>query len=157
MEEILKIIGSNIARYRKRNGSTQAELGRALGIKGSMVSYIEKGQRKLGVDKFVEIAGLLGVGPLDLLRPAGGAGEDPSGEAPGPVTPDDLYRYARDIASAKQLCGENEDLRAFLPLVGTGEALLEKVRQLSEDHREMAHRIDRLSELLRDLSGEGRP
>ncbi len=146
---ILAVIGKNIARHRKRLGHTQSELGAALGIKGSMVSYIEKGQRKLGVDKFLEIADLLHVGPLELLKEVDG-GEDnglPTGSV-GSELPD----YARDIDTARKMCEGDEALRPFLKLVLLSESLLGTAARLGEENDELRLRLDRMAALLQKFA-----
>ncbi|MEA3060577.1 MAG: hypothetical protein QOJ94_358 [Sphingomonadales bacterium] len=46
---------------------TQAELGKALGRTQSFVSNYERGQRKLGVPEFIQIARTLGRDPAAMV------------------------------------------------------------------------------------------
>jgi len=53
---------------RKRAGVTQEELAARLGRPQSYVSKSERGERRLDVVEFVEIALALGLDPVELLR-----------------------------------------------------------------------------------------
>lgn len=52
---------------RKRQGITQEELARRLGLHKQFVSRIELGERRLDVIEFLDYSEALGVNPKDLL------------------------------------------------------------------------------------------
>lgn len=56
---------------REAAGLTQTELGKALGRTQSFVSNYERGQRKLGVPEFIQIAQSLKLDPAKLLSALG--------------------------------------------------------------------------------------
>jgi hypothetical protein len=53
-------VGRRVARARREQGMTQAELGKALGLDRTAVSKIESGQRALNALEFARLAGLVG-------------------------------------------------------------------------------------------------
>ncbi|MBN8500658.1 MAG: helix-turn-helix transcriptional regulator [Sphingomonadales bacterium] len=57
-----------IASTRKGAGVTQAELAARLGKPQSFVSKVERGERRLDVIEFCEVAEALGYGPAKLLE-----------------------------------------------------------------------------------------
>jgi transcriptional regulator with XRE-family HTH domain len=52
---------------RKAKGLTQTALAKQLGRPQAMVSNYERGQRRLDVGEFIEIARLLGLDPASLI------------------------------------------------------------------------------------------
>lgn len=52
---------------RQRRGMSQRDLARALGMAQSTLSRIERGERRVSVDRLIEIARALGVRPADML------------------------------------------------------------------------------------------
>jgi len=60
-------VGRLIREARERLGWSQGELAGHLGRSQTAVSYWEAGRRALGVDDLVQVAGVLGVAPADLL------------------------------------------------------------------------------------------
>ncbi len=65
------IIGQNIARIRKENGLTHADMEQ-YGISRAYYGKIELGLHSLTVDKIVLIAKVFGVFPSDLFKDADG-------------------------------------------------------------------------------------
>lgn len=57
-----------IASTRKAAGVTQAELAARLGKPQSFVSKVERGERRLDVVEFCQVAEALGFDPAQLLR-----------------------------------------------------------------------------------------
>ena len=57
-----------IASTRKAAGVTQAELAARLGKPQSFVSKVERGERRLDVIEFCQVAEALGVDPSELLK-----------------------------------------------------------------------------------------
>lgn len=56
---------------RKRYGLTQVELAERLGKPQSFVSKYERGERRLDVIEFIEVATALGTDPAKLIRKLG--------------------------------------------------------------------------------------
>lgn len=56
-----------IRAVRKERGVSQRELARALGVSQSTLSRIERGERRVSVDRLVAIARALGVRPSDMM------------------------------------------------------------------------------------------
>lgn len=54
--------------HRLRAGLTQQELAKRLKRSDSFISYIEKGERKLGAVELIEYCEAMGADPLRLLR-----------------------------------------------------------------------------------------
>lgn len=52
---------------RKERGVSQRDLARALGMAQSTLSRIERGERRVSVDRLIAIARALGVRPADML------------------------------------------------------------------------------------------
>lgn len=66
---------------RKTAGMTQAELARKLGRPQSYVSKYERGERRLDVIEFLDVAAAIETDPVELLRQVekrGGARSSPS-------------------------------------------------------------------------------
>ncbi|MCG9966980.1 helix-turn-helix transcriptional regulator [Pelotomaculum terephthalicicum JT] len=68
MLDILKVCGKNIRRYRKEKDLTLEQLSHSLGITGSYLGYLERGQRNTSLLTLAKIAEILGVTPDILLR-----------------------------------------------------------------------------------------
>ena len=60
-------IGEHIKATRKNKGISQKELGKALGVSGSMIGQYETGQRKPRLDTLRRIADALGVEWTELV------------------------------------------------------------------------------------------
>ncbi len=60
-----------IAAYRKALGISQAELGRHIGCDQFSVSRLENGRRPVYMTELCEIAYVLGVDVMELIRPDG--------------------------------------------------------------------------------------
>ena len=52
---------------RKERGVSQRELARALGVAQSTLSRMERGERRVSVDRLIAIARALGVRPSDMM------------------------------------------------------------------------------------------
>lgn len=57
-----------LLRARKQRGLTQADVSKALGKPQSFVSKYERRERRLDVVEFVEVTGVLGLDPCDLIK-----------------------------------------------------------------------------------------
>ena len=69
--EFDKNVGSNVARFRKARGLSQAELAAAISNEGDLIHQqtiqkIEKGSRPLKYSESVHISNVLGISPSDL-------------------------------------------------------------------------------------------
>lgn len=53
-------------RHKERTGMTQAQAGKEMGIKQTLVSHYLSGRKPLGTDALLRWARLLGVSPLDI-------------------------------------------------------------------------------------------
>ena len=60
-------LGLRVSYYRKKKGMSQVELAEKVGLSEKQIYYIEKGEKGISIDKFVEIANALKVSPDDLL------------------------------------------------------------------------------------------
>lgn len=63
-----KILGENIAFYRKRSGITQERLSETVGVNNVHISHIETGDRAASLDVLFAIADALGVEPYKLFQ-----------------------------------------------------------------------------------------
>ena len=63
-----KILGENIAFYRKRQGVTQEKLSESVGVNNVHISHIETGDRAASLDVLFAIADALGVEPYKLFQ-----------------------------------------------------------------------------------------
>ena len=57
----------HIRAVRKERGVSQRELARALGVAQSTLSRMERGERRVSVDRLIAIARALGVRPSDMM------------------------------------------------------------------------------------------
>ncbi len=64
--EMTNIIGGNIKELREKMGFSQMSIARFLNVDQSMISKIEKGERKISSDMLEKLACLLGV-PAELI------------------------------------------------------------------------------------------
>jgi transcriptional regulator with XRE-family HTH domain len=53
---------------RRKAGMSQKDVADALGVHQTFVSKVEKGERRLDVVEFMELAEALGVDPIKLIR-----------------------------------------------------------------------------------------
>ena len=63
-----KVLGENIAFYRKRLGVTQEKLSESVGVNNVHISHIETGDRAASLDTVFAIADALGVEPYKLFQ-----------------------------------------------------------------------------------------
>ena len=63
-----KFIGGNIRKYRKLKKLSQEELGEQIGMKGSMISYIENNRRRVQCDQLIKFSEFFGCAMEDLFR-----------------------------------------------------------------------------------------
>lgn len=68
MGTIYKRVGSNIRKFRKRNGISQERLALKAGVDPKSVVKIEAGERNPTLKTIKKIASVLGVDPVDLLK-----------------------------------------------------------------------------------------
>jgi len=66
-ERFLRDLGRRIAEARKREGLTQAQLGKALGVSQQVVADYENGSRHIPAWRLVRVADALGVDIMELL------------------------------------------------------------------------------------------
>jgi transcriptional regulator with XRE-family HTH domain len=69
MNDILKIIGSNVRFYRKHRQLSQEELADLAGLHRTYVGGIERGERNVSAENISKIALALHVEPFELLKP----------------------------------------------------------------------------------------
>lgn len=62
-----KTIGERIQMVRHNRNMGTAELGRKIGVSHSLLSRYESGQRKVSIDRMLDIAAALHVSPMALL------------------------------------------------------------------------------------------
>ena len=67
--DMRRLVGSNVAKARKRLGLSQEQLAERSGFSQQYLSGLERGQRNPTVVTVYEIAQALGVSHLELLRP----------------------------------------------------------------------------------------
>lgn len=60
-------VAARIRAARKGRGISQRDLARAVGVAQSTLSRIERGKRRVSVDRLVAIARALGVRPSDMM------------------------------------------------------------------------------------------
>ena len=85
-------------RRRWKEGMTQAELGRRIGLSRTSVTNIEQGRHRVSLDKFLRIAAALEVAPEALLPPLPGkAGPSRMAEILPEGSPMDLIEWADSL------------------------------------------------------------
>lgn len=67
--DMRRLVGDNVARYRKQRGWTQEQLAERSGLSQQYLSGLEGGKRNPTVVTLYEIAQCLGIAPADLLQP----------------------------------------------------------------------------------------
>ena len=67
-KELQKIYTSNLKRYRKNSGLSQAQLAEKTGMSSKFISYIESGREWGSFKTLVVIADALNVEPFQLLQ-----------------------------------------------------------------------------------------
>ncbi|MCD7714005.1 MAG: helix-turn-helix transcriptional regulator [Prevotella sp.] len=66
-EDLLRLIGKNAQRYRKRLGLTQEKLAAKVGFHSTYIGMIERAERKISVVAAYKLANALGVTLNDLI------------------------------------------------------------------------------------------
>ena len=61
-------MGARVRQMRELNGWTQGELAERVGVSGSFIGYIERGEKKASVDSVVALCNALEVSPSVLLQ-----------------------------------------------------------------------------------------
>jgi len=61
-------VRATLADARRAKGYTQTALAKLLGRPQAFVSNYERGQRRIDVGEFIEIAGLLGLDPVAVVK-----------------------------------------------------------------------------------------
>lgn len=64
--DILKIIGENTRKYRRRASLTQAELAERVGVGTAFISRVERGQKRMRIETMLMLASALNIS-VDLL------------------------------------------------------------------------------------------
>ena len=68
--DMRRLVGRNVLRIRKSKDMTQERLAEISGFSQQYISGLEQGRRNPTVVTLYELASALGVGHLELLRPA---------------------------------------------------------------------------------------
>lgn len=61
-------LGLRVRQQREMNGLTQSQLARKVGITGSFIGHIERGEKKASVDTVVALCNALEISPTLLLQ-----------------------------------------------------------------------------------------
>ena len=61
-------MGVRVRQERERNNLTQSELARKVGVTGSFIGHIERGEKKASVETLVALCNALEISPSVLLR-----------------------------------------------------------------------------------------
>ncbi len=69
--DMRKLVGQNVRRIRLKRGLTQEQFADVSGFSQQYISGLERGRRNPTVITVYELAVALGVGHMDLVRPAG--------------------------------------------------------------------------------------
>ena len=72
-EELKKVIGHNVRRFRLKAGFSQAQLAEMVDRDASAITNIEGGKRMVGVELLCSFAAIFSVSVDTLLRPEGSA------------------------------------------------------------------------------------
>jgi transcriptional regulator with XRE-family HTH domain len=67
--ELRRILAANVVRLRRAKGLSQEALAWEAGVSRSYMAKIEGGQTSTGLDVIAKLAAVLGVEPMELLRP----------------------------------------------------------------------------------------
>jgi len=68
MSDILKSIGANVKRLRKRKGLSQESLADLACLHRTYVGAVERGERNVSAENIAKIAAALGIEPYMLLK-----------------------------------------------------------------------------------------
>lgn len=66
-EDIKKLVGRRIRRFREEKGWSQEKLGEEANLHRTYIGQVERGEKSIGVENLVRIARALGVGAARLL------------------------------------------------------------------------------------------
>lgn len=67
MDELSAKIGGNIRKYRQLKGLTIEQLSEILGTEPNYLGQCERGVRRLGLDKLIDLIGYFGVAAGDII------------------------------------------------------------------------------------------
>jgi transcriptional regulator with XRE-family HTH domain len=67
--ELRRILAANVVRLRRAKSLSQEALAWEAGVSRSYMAKIEGGQTSTGLDVVAKLAAVLGVEPMELLRP----------------------------------------------------------------------------------------
>jgi len=67
--DMRKLVGRNVGRIRREKGLTQEQLAEISGFSQQYISGLEQGRRNPTVVTLYELATVLGVSHMELLRP----------------------------------------------------------------------------------------
>ncbi|MBZ9884819.1 helix-turn-helix domain-containing protein [Mesorhizobium sp. CA10] len=76
--DMRKLVGQNFARLRREKGLTQEQVEERSGFSQQYLSGLERGQRNPTIVTLYELAQVLGVSHMELLRPDDAEGPSPS-------------------------------------------------------------------------------
>jgi transcriptional regulator with XRE-family HTH domain len=86
--DMRKLVGRNAARLRKAADLTQEQLAVRAGMSQQYISDLERGLCNPTIVTLYELATALGVGPVELVRPADPTGAADSGSSQSTATGD---------------------------------------------------------------------
>ena len=67
--DMRRLVGENVARWRRRRGLSQEALAEKSGFSQQYLSGLEQGRRNPTIVTVFELADALGTTPIELLRP----------------------------------------------------------------------------------------
>lgn len=68
-QELMKVMGKNIRRFRKANGLTQDQLAEKVNRQPASISHIETGNTLMGIELLIAMSDALTAGTEELVRP----------------------------------------------------------------------------------------
>ncbi|GMO53339.1 MAG: hypothetical protein Ta2G_11250 [Termitinemataceae bacterium] len=69
IEELKKVVGNNIKKYRKKKGLSQMEFADAVNVSYNFINDIERGKKGVSMNTFVKISDVLGLEVYKLFLP----------------------------------------------------------------------------------------
>jgi transcriptional regulator with XRE-family HTH domain len=70
--DMRKLVGRNVKRVRRERGLTQEQLAERSGFSQQYISGLEQGRRNPTIESIYELATVLGVSHMELVRPTEG-------------------------------------------------------------------------------------
>lgn len=96
MDNISKTIGENIRKYRKLRGMTREQLAEAIDVDTNYLGQCERGERKLGLDKTIDIILIFGITASDIIS------------IHTPSSTENKEKYLMEINAALENCTDNQ-------------------------------------------------